>query len=123
MLTGPLPPQNITAGSITACQIILHWMLPVTRCAAGWEFAVLCEDVSSGQQWVLNNITKVSGTNRNLSYTVVIGGLESYTRYRIEVFTVTQFGIWSCRQVPLIVQTGKNIRNIASYYPFLNNEG
>lgn len=109
MPAGPLPPQDISVGSITASQITLHWMLPDTQCTAGWTFAVHCEDVSLRQERVLSNISRVYGTNRKWFYTAMIGGLDAYTRYRIQVFTIAQFGIWSCGQAPLTVRTGKHV--------------
>ncbi|MEQ2254639.1 hypothetical protein ILYODFUR_005761, partial [Ilyodon furcidens] len=101
----PLPPQNITVGSTTSSQITVHWMLPDTQCAARWTFSVHCEDVSLRQERVVGNISRLFGTNRKWFYTAMIGGLKSYTRYKIEVFTIAQFGIWSCGQAPLSVRT------------------
>ncbi|KAF7224525.1 receptor type Q [Nothobranchius furzeri] len=101
----PLPPQNITVGRVTANQISIFWMLPGLQCENGWTFVVNCEDISSKKGGVISNISRIPGTDRKQFYTAVMGGLEPYRKYRVEVFTVTQFGIWSCRQVPLIVQT------------------
>ncbi|CAG5958075.1 unnamed protein product, partial [Menidia menidia] len=101
----PLPPQNITIGSITASQISIHWMLLEAQYQAGWTFVVHCEDMSLKQESLVTNISMVSGDGRMRFYTAVIGGLESYRKYRVEVFVVTQCGIWSCRQVPLTLQT------------------
>ncbi|XP_027128956.1 phosphatidylinositol phosphatase PTPRQ [Larimichthys crocea] len=53
----------------------------------------------------MNNISKLSETSGLQSCTAVIGGLESYRKYRVEVFTITQHGIESCGQTPLTVQT------------------
>ncbi|XP_036006075.1 phosphatidylinositol phosphatase PTPRQ [Fundulus heteroclitus] len=103
--TKPLPPQSITIGSITASQITVHWMLPDTPCSSEWEFAVLCVDVSSKQERVVSNVSRVFETNRKWFCTAIVGGLESYTKYRIEVFTITKFGIWSCGPAPLTVRT------------------
>lgn len=112
--TGPSPPQNITAGSIRASQIIVHWMLPNTPCQTEGTVVVLCEDVSSRQERVVTNISRVSGTNRKQLYTAVIGGLESYRKYKVEVLAVTQFGVWSCRQEPLAVRTGEHVHSFMS---------
>ncbi|KAM4572267.1 phosphatidylinositol phosphatase PTPRQ-like isoform 3-T3 [Odontesthes bonariensis] len=101
----PFPPQNITIDSITASQFSIHWMLPDAQCESEWIFVVHCEDMFSRQDRVVTNISRVSGTGRMQFYTVVIRGLESYRKYRVEVFTVTQRGIWSCGQVPLTLQT------------------
>ncbi|XP_054864399.1 phosphatidylinositol phosphatase PTPRQ isoform X2 [Amphiprion ocellaris] len=105
--TRPLPPQNITVGLITASQISVHWMLPGAQYVARLTFVVRYEDISSRQDKVvgMNNISRVSRTGGLQSYTAVIGGLESYRKYRIEVYTVAQHGIESCGQTPLIVQT------------------
>jgi len=84
-------------------------MLPDAQCEAEWTFVVHYEDMFSRQERVVTNISRVSGTGRMQFYTVVIRGLESYRKYRIEVFTVTQRGIWSCGQVPLTLQTGKHL--------------
>ncbi|KAM6936927.1 phosphatidylinositol phosphatase PTPRQ [Xenentodon cancila] len=101
----PLPPQNITAGSITASQISVRWTLPGGPWKDGWSFVVRYEDMSSRQEKVLTEVSRVSGTSGLQSYTALIGGLESYRQYRVEVLTVTQQGIRSCGQVPLTLQT------------------
>lgn len=76
---------------------------------AGWTFVVHYVDMSSRQERIVGktNISRSSLAGGLQSYTAVIGGLESYRKYRIEVYTVTQHGIESCGQVPLTVQTGK----------------
>ncbi|TMS05999.1 Phosphatidylinositol phosphatase PTPRQ [Larimichthys crocea] len=63
--------------------------------------------MSSRQERIvgMNNISKLSETSGLQSCTAVIGGLESYRKYRVEVFTITQHGIESCGQTPLTVQT------------------
>ncbi|XP_017261076.1 phosphatidylinositol phosphatase PTPRQ [Kryptolebias marmoratus] len=101
----PLPPQNVTVDPTKASQISVHWTLPDAQCVSEWTFQVHCQDVSSRRERVVTSISRVSGTNRKRLYTAVIAGLESHRKYRVEVFTVTQFGVWSCRQEPLIVQT------------------
>ncbi|XP_067445742.1 phosphatidylinositol phosphatase PTPRQ [Thunnus thynnus] len=105
--TRPLSPQNITTGPITVCQISVHWMLPDAPYVAGWTFVVHYVDMSSRQERIVGktNISRSSLAGGLQSYTAVIGGLESYRKYRIEVYTVTQHGIESCGQVPLTVQT------------------
>lgn len=107
-LAGPLPPQNITVGSITANRISIHWMLPNAQCEAGWTFVVQYEDMSSRQERVLTTISRVPVTGRFQSFTAVLEGLESYRQYRVEVFTVTKQGVRSCGLVPLTLQTGKH---------------
>lgn len=109
--TGPLPPQNITVGPITVSQISVHWVLRDAQLNAGWTFVVRYADMSSRQERIvgMTNISKLSETGGLQSYTAVIGGLESYRKYKVEVYTVTQHGIESCGQTPLTVQTGKHV--------------
>lgn len=106
-LTGPRPAQNVTAGSITASHIRIHWMLPDAQHVAGWSFVVRYEDMSSRQDGVVG-MTNISKTPGLQTYTAVIGGLESHRKYRIEVYTVAQHGVGSCGPAALIVQTGKH---------------
>ncbi|XP_041854149.1 phosphatidylinositol phosphatase PTPRQ [Melanotaenia boesemani] len=101
----PSPPQNISIGSITASQIRVNWMLSGAQCVAGWTFAVHCEDMISRQERLVNNISRVVRADGMHFYSAVIGGLESYRKHRVEVFTVTRHGIRSCGQVPLTLQT------------------
>ncbi|XP_061578770.1 phosphatidylinositol phosphatase PTPRQ [Cololabis saira] len=101
----PLPPQNITVGSITAGQISVHWMLPNVPCKDLWSFVVRYEDMLSRREKVLTEVSRASGTSRLQSYAASIGGLESHRKYRVEVLTVTRQGVWSCGQVPLTLQT------------------
>lgn len=77
---------------------------------AGWIFVVRYLDMSSRQERIvgMTNISRSSETGGMQSHTVVIGGLESYRKYMVEVYTVTQHGIESCGQVPLTVQTGEH---------------
>lgn len=75
--------------------------------------------MSSRQERVVTNISRVSGTDGKQLYTAVIGGLESYRKYRVEVLAVTQFGVWSCRQEPLTVRTGEHNVVILKYPEFL----
>nr|XP_020467948.1 phosphatidylinositol phosphatase PTPRQ isoform X2 [Monopterus albus] len=105
--TRPLPPQNITVGPITVSQINVHWMLPEAQCVAGWTFVVRCVDMSSKRERIvrMTNISISSETGGLQSHTAVIGGLDSYKKYMINVYTVTKQGIESCGQVPLTVQT------------------
>ncbi|XP_008281722.1 phosphatidylinositol phosphatase PTPRQ [Stegastes partitus] len=105
--TRPLPPQNLTAGPITASQITVHWMLSDAQYVAGWTFVVRYEDLSSRRDNIVgvNNISRVSESGGMQSYTAVIGGLESHRKYRIEVHTVAKHGIESCGRAPLTVQT------------------
>ncbi len=113
-LTGPLSPQNITVGPITVSQISVHWMLTDTQLKVGWTFVVRYVDMSLRQESILGitNISRLSETGGLLSYTAVIGGLRSYRKYRIEVFTVTHWGIESCGQTPVMAQTGKCVKKI-----------
>ncbi|XP_078139181.1 phosphatidylinositol phosphatase PTPRQ [Centroberyx gerrardi] len=105
--TRPLPPQNITVGLITVSQISVHWMLPDSQYVIGWTFVVRYMDMTSRQERIagMANISTSSGTGGLQSYTAVIGGLESYRKYRVGVYTVTQHGVESCGQAPLTVQT------------------
>lgn len=118
--TGPPSPQNITAGPITVTQISVHWVLTGAQLKASWTFVVHYIDVDTSQERIVGmaNISKTSGLQQ---YTAVIGGLESYRKYRIEVFTVTQHGILSCEQESVTVQTGEQmILNIFLNDFFLN---
>ncbi|KAM3838280.1 uncharacterized protein ACN63O_023158, partial [Diretmus argenteus] len=105
--TRPLPPQNITVGPVTVSQISVHWVLLDSQHVIGWTFAVRYMDMSSRQERIagMANISISSGTGGLQSYTAVIGGLESYRKYRVGVYTITQRGIESCGQAPLTVQT------------------
>ncbi|XP_037623294.1 phosphatidylinositol phosphatase PTPRQ isoform X2 [Sebastes umbrosus] len=105
--TRPLPPQNITVGPVTVSQISVHWMLTDAQLRVGWTFVVRYVDMSSGQESIvgMSNISRLSETGGLQSYTAVIGGLESYRKYRVEVYTVTQHWIESCGQAPVTVQT------------------
>lgn len=75
---------------------------------AGWAFIVRYVDMYARRDGMLRmaNFSRISGL---WSYTAVIGGLESYRKYRIEVHTVTQWGIESCEQEPVTVQTGEHV--------------
>ncbi|XP_067356322.1 phosphatidylinositol phosphatase PTPRQ isoform X2 [Channa argus] len=105
--TRPLTPQNITVGPVTISQISVHWILPETHHAAAWTFVVRYVDMSSSQERIVRmvNISRPSETGRLQSHTAVIGELESYRKYLVEVYTVTQHGVESCGHVPLTVQT------------------
>ncbi|XP_056244137.1 phosphatidylinositol phosphatase PTPRQ [Seriola aureovittata] len=105
--TRPLPPQNITVGPITVSQISVHWMLPDPQYVAGWTFVVRYVDMSSRKEKIvgMTNISWSSQTEGEQSYTALIGGLEPYRKYMVEVYTVTQHGIESCGQAPVTVQT------------------
>ncbi|KAK1887415.1 Phosphatidylinositol phosphatase PTPRQ [Dissostichus eleginoides] len=105
--TRPLPPHNISFGPVTVRQISVHWMLTDTQLKDGWIFVVRYVDMSSGQKRIvgMTNISKLSETGGLQSYSAVIGGLESYRKYTVEVYTVTQYGIESCGQAPVTVQT------------------
>ncbi|KAA8590153.1 hypothetical protein FQN60_014087 [Etheostoma spectabile] len=48
----------------------------------------------------MTNISRLSETGGLQSYSAVIGGLESYREYRVEVYTVTQHGIESSVRAP-----------------------
>lgn len=110
-LTGPPPPQNITVGLITVSQISVHWMLTASKSKVGWAFSVRYVDMSTREERIIGmtNISRLSETNGLLSYTAVIGGLESYRKYTIEVCTITQRGIESSGQAPVTVRTGKHV--------------
>ncbi|XP_029991434.1 phosphatidylinositol phosphatase PTPRQ [Sphaeramia orbicularis] len=105
--TRPFPPQNVTIGSITVNQITVRWMLKDAHYIAGWTFVLRYVDLTSRQERIagMTNIFRSSESDGWHSYTAVIGGLESYRKYSIEVNTVTLHGIESCGQVPLFVQT------------------
>ncbi|KAM9377392.1 phosphatidylinositol phosphatase PTPRQ [Pholidichthys leucotaenia] len=105
--TRPIPPQNITVGSVTATLINIHWMLPNAQYLAGWTFIVRYKDMSTGLDRILGvtNISRSSETAGFHSYTAMIGGLQSHRKYRIEVYTVTEHGIGSCLSRSLTVQT------------------
>ncbi|XP_078024039.1 phosphatidylinositol phosphatase PTPRQ [Epinephelus lanceolatus] len=105
--TRPLPPQNVTISHITVRQISVHWMLTDAQSRVGWTFIVRYVDMSSRQQRILGmtNISRLSETGGLQSYTAVIGGLESYRKYSVEVYTVTQHGIESCGQAFVTAQT------------------
>ncbi|XP_070763484.1 phosphatidylinositol phosphatase PTPRQ [Enoplosus armatus] len=105
--TRPPPPQNITVDSITVSQISLHWVLTDAHLSVGWTFVVRYVDMSSRQERIvgMSNISRSSETAGLQSYTALIGGLESYRKYMVEVYTVTQHGIESCGQTPVTVQT------------------
>ncbi|XP_028441228.1 phosphatidylinositol phosphatase PTPRQ isoform X2 [Perca flavescens] len=105
--TRPLPPQNITVGSVSVSQISVHWMMMDAQFRVGWTFVVRYVDMSSRQERIvgMTNNSRLSETGGLQSYTAVIGGLESYREYRVEVYTVTQHGIESCGQAPVTVLT------------------
>lgn len=109
--TGPPSPQNITVGTVTTDQIQVHWTLPVALFDVGWTFLVSYMDMSNDQNRTdgMIKIPRISETNPLHSYTAVIGGLESHRKYRIEVSTVTKYGIESCQQAAVVVQTGKHV--------------
>ncbi|XP_078113021.1 phosphatidylinositol phosphatase PTPRQ [Sander vitreus] len=105
--TRPPPPQNITVGSVSVSQISVHWMMMDAQVRVGWTFVLRYMDMSSRQERIvgMTNISRLSETGGLQSYTAVIGGLESYREYRVEVYTVTQHGIESCGQAPVTVST------------------
>lgn len=80
----------------------------------GWTFVVRYLDMYTRQERIvgMTSISSISETAGLQSYTVVIGGLESYRKYRVEVYTVTQSGIESCEQEPVTVQTGKHVTGL-----------
>ncbi|XP_047451818.1 phosphatidylinositol phosphatase PTPRQ, partial [Mugil cephalus] len=105
--TRPLPPQNVTVGPITASQISVRWVLPDALYVSGWTFVLRYEDMSSRQERVFGvpDISRASEAGGFQSYSAVIEGLESYRKYKIEVYTIARHGIGSCGSGPLIVQT------------------
>ncbi|XP_029951736.1 phosphatidylinositol phosphatase PTPRQ [Salarias fasciatus] len=105
--TRPLPPKNITFGTVTDSQISVYWMQSSAQCVTKWKFVVRYEEMSSGQEHLvgMNSITRISETGGVQFYTAVIGGLEPYRKYRIQVHAVTAQGILSCGPAPLTVQT------------------
>lgn len=118
--TGPLPPQNITVGPVTASQVSVHWKLLSAPFVANWTFIVCCEDMSSGQDRIVTNISRISSEAEGFQfYSTVIGGLESYRKYRVDVYTITQHGIASCGQEPVTVQTGK-LFHFGSYIQYID---
>ena len=66
----------------------------------------------------MTNISRLSETNGLQSYTAVIGGLESYRKYTVEVYTFTQRGIESSGQTPVTVQTGKHVASLFARQAF-----
>lgn len=119
-LQGPPFPRNITAGPPTVSQIKVNWVLLGAQLRAGWTFVVRCEDVDTSQQRILATAGD-SGISGPQLYTAVIGGLQPYRKYRIEVFTVTHHGIPSCEQQPATVRTGEQkapfiCRNVFFYF-------
>ncbi|XP_075894107.1 phosphatidylinositol phosphatase PTPRQ isoform X3 [Nelusetta ayraudi] len=102
--TRPPSPQNITAGPTTVSQVEVHWVLPGAQLRAGWTFVVHYEDADTSQQRILGTAND-SGISGLQQYTAVIAGLQSYRKYRIEVFTVARHGIPSCEQQPVTVRT------------------
>lgn len=108
--SGPPSPQNITVGSRTVDQILVHWTIPDAPLNIGWMFFVRYVDMSTEQERIvgMTNISKVSETSLLQSYTAVIGGLAFHRKYRIHVSTVTQHGIESSEQAAVTVQTGKH---------------
>lgn len=117
--TGPPSPLNITVGSITISQISVHWTLPEPL-KAGWMFIVRYVHMYTRQDGILRvaNFSRISGLQ---SYSAVIGGLESYRKYRVEVYTVTQWGIESCEQEPVTVQTGEHVTDFLHSRHFADN--
>lgn len=117
-LTGPPSPQNMTVGSITADQILVHWTIPDTPLNFGWMFLVRYVDVSTEQERMVGmaNISKTSEARLPRSYTAAIGGLASHRKYRIDVSTVTRHGIQSSEQVAVTVQTGKHATFCEDHY-------
>lgn len=113
-LTGPPPPQNITVGLIAVSQISVQWMLTASKSKVGWAFSVRYADMSTKEERIIGmtNISRLSETNGLQSYTAVIGGLESYRKYTVEVYTVTQRGIESSGQTPVTVRTGKHVASL-----------
>ncbi|XP_027128795.1 uncharacterized protein LOC109141787, partial [Larimichthys crocea] len=51
--TRPLPPRNVTVGSVTVSQISVHWMLPGAELKVGCTFIVRCVDMSSRQERIV----------------------------------------------------------------------
>lgn len=86
-------------------------MLPDAQYVAEWTFVVRYVDMTSRQERIvgMSNISMSSNAAGLLSYTVVIGGLEAYRKYTVEVYTVTQHGIESCGQAAVTVKTGKQV--------------
>lgn len=107
--TGPPSPQNMTVGSRSVDQILVHWTIPDAPLTLGWVFLVSWVDLSTEQERIvgMTNISKESETSLLQSYTAVIGGLASHRKYRIRVSTVTQHGMESSEQAAVTVQTGK----------------
>ncbi|XP_034542203.1 phosphatidylinositol phosphatase PTPRQ [Notolabrus celidotus] len=105
--TKPLPPLNITVGTVTVNQIMIHWMQTDAQSKVGCTFIVRYVDMTSKQERTvgMSSISRSSDTTGLQSYTAVIGGLKSYRRYTVEVYTVTQHGIESCGHTPVALQT------------------
>ncbi|XP_068168501.1 phosphatidylinositol phosphatase PTPRQ isoform X2 [Antennarius striatus] len=105
--TRPLPPKNITVGHITFNQVCVHWLLRNAHVTGESRFVVRYMDTSTREERIIGmtSISRFFETGSLQSYTAIIGGLESYKKYRIEVFTVAQHGIESCGHTPVTVQT------------------
>ncbi|CAJ1056803.1 phosphatidylinositol phosphatase PTPRQ [Xyrichtys novacula] len=105
--TRPLPPLNITVGLVTVSQITVHWMQTDAQSKAGCTFVVRYVDMTSkeGGTVGMRNISRSSDSVGLQSYTAVIGGLKSYRRYMVEVYTVAGHGIESCGQTPVTAVT------------------
>nr|XP_043892479.1 phosphatidylinositol phosphatase PTPRQ isoform X1 [Solea senegalensis] len=103
----PLPPRNITVSSVTVSHMTVHWTLSHARHTAAWTFVVRCVDVSARQETIVGriNISCSSKTGGSQSCSAEIGGLASHRKYTVEVYTVTQHGIESCRQTAVTAQT------------------
>ncbi|XP_065812716.1 phosphatidylinositol phosphatase PTPRQ [Labrus bergylta] len=105
--TRPLPPQNVTVGLVTVSQISVHWMQTDAQFKMGCTFVVRYVDLTSNLERIvgMRNISMLPEAVGLQSYAAVIGGLKSYRRYKVEVYTVTQHGIESCGQTPVTVWT------------------
>lgn len=119
-LIGPLPPQNVTVGPITVSQVSVRWLPTGAQIKAGWMFVVRYTDLRSRQERIvgMTNISRVSQAGGLQSYTAVIGGLESYRKYKFEVYSVTLYGIESCGQEPVTMQTGEHLTGLVNHRQF-----
>ncbi|XP_055078550.1 phosphatidylinositol phosphatase PTPRQ [Periophthalmus magnuspinnatus] len=105
--TRPFPPLNVTVIDATVDQILVHWLLTDAHYVSDWSFVVHYKDMVLKQERIAG-MANISGSFRSggqHSFTAVIGGLEPYRNYSIDVYTVTKYGIKSCGQVPLLVHT------------------
>ncbi|XP_072290555.1 phosphatidylinositol phosphatase PTPRQ [Eucyclogobius newberryi] len=111
--TRPFPPQNVTVREATEDQISVHWLLTEAHYLSEWSFIVHYTDMVLKEEKIagMANISESFKSSGQKSFTAVIGGLVSYRNYSIEVYAVTNYGIKSCGQVPVLVRTAVRAPN------------